>query len=579
MSDPAAPKQFPWHAHYDDGVPREIDFDEVPLSAYVDRAAERWGDRPALVFLNCRFTYAELKEKVDRCASALRSLGVGEGSRVAVQLPNLPQTVIAFYGALRAGAQVVMTNPLYTLREMEHQWSDADCDVAIVADFIFEETIEKNRAKLRPKTYVVAHIPDYLRFPLNLLAPFKLKRAVPKRYAKVKTGDGVHEFKDLVEGASPSPPPVSPSMDDIAVLQYTGGTTGLSKGAMLTHRNLSCNAQQIHAWFPKVEVGRESTLNCLPMFHVFGLSVGMNWSVWSGAKMVVVPNPRDIPALVKAITKHQVTLFPGVPALFNAINNFPGVESLDMTSVKSCFSGSAPIARDVQERFEALTRSTIIEGFGMSETSPVTHVNPLYGTRKIGSIGIPVSNTEARIVDADDDSKELPVGEEGELLVRGPQVMTGYWNRPDESEEALKGGWMHTGDLASVDEDGFFRICGRKKDMINCSGLKVFPDEVDEVLMAHEAILEAATIGVPDEDRGETVKSFIVLAEGKSVDATEVERYAREHLAPYKIPREVEFLDELPKSSVMKILRRELRDREMEKRAASDRADAPEGKG
>ena len=551
-----------WHEHYDDGVPPELDFEEIPLHKFMARAAERWGDRPALSFLNCTFTYAELNDKVERCAVALAGIGVGPGSRVAIQLPNIPQAVISFHGALRVGAEVVMTNPLYTLREVEHQWSDADCDVAIVADFIWDELIEPNRSKLRPKTYVVAHIPDYLGFPLNLLAPFKLKRQTPKRYAKVTTGAGVHEFKPFVEGASPGLAPASPGMDDIAVLQYTGGTTGLSKGAVLTHRNLVCNAQQIHAWFPGVEPGREVTLNCLPMFHVFGLSVGMNWSVWCGAKMVLVPNPRDIPALVKAITKHRVTLFPGVPALFNAINNYPGVEKLDMQSVKSCFSGSAPIARDVQERFEALTKSTIIEGFGMSETSPVTHVNPLKGLRKIGSIGIPVSSTVAKIVDADDDTVELEPGEEGELLVRGPQVMREYWNRAEESEEALRGGWMHTGDLASMDEDGFFTICGRKKDMINCSGLKVFPDEVDDVLMAHDAILEAATIGVPDEERGETVKSFIVLNPGKSLTADEVQTYAREQLAAYKIPRQVEFLDELPKSSVMKVLRRELRARE-----------------
>ena len=554
-----------WHAHYDEGVPVDLAYEDITLTDYTERAARTWGDRPALAFLNCSFTYNELNDKVRRCAAALRKLGVEKGTRVAIQLPNIPQAIIAFHGALRAGAEVVMTNPLYTLREIEHQWKDADCDLAIVADFIWEETLEPNRASLRPKTYVVAHIPDYLRFPLNLLAPIKLKKANPKRYAKVKTGPGVHEFKPLVEGTAPNPPALEVSPDDIAVLQYTGGTTGLSKGAVLTHRNLSCNAQQIHAWFPKVDPGNEVTLICLPLFHVFGLSVGMNWSIWSGSKMVLVPNPRDIPALVKAITKHRVTLFPGVPALFNAINNFPGIENLDMTSVKSCFSGSAPIAKDVQEKFEALTNSTIIEGFGMSETSPVTHVNPLYGMRKIGSIGIPVSSTDAKIVDAEDDSKELGIGEEGELLVRGPQVMQGYWNREAESAEALAGGWMHTGDLASMDEDGFFRICGRKKDMINCSGLKVFPDEVDEVLMGHPAVLEAATIGVPDPERGETVKSFIVLNEGATLTEAEVETYAREHLAAYKIPRKVEFMDELPKSSVMKILRRELRDREEQK--------------
>ena len=554
-----------WHKHYDAGVPPVLDFEEVPLHGFLERAAKAHGDRPALVFMNCTFTYAELYDKAKRCANALRALGVKEGSRVAIQLPNIPQTVIAFHGATLAGAEVVMTNPLYTLREIQHQWKDAECDFAFVADFIYESTIEANRDKLRPKTYIVAHIPDYLGFPLNFLAPFKLKRQTPKRYAKVQTGNGVHEFKAIVEPASNAPLALNRGIDDIAVLQYTGGTTGPSKGAVLTHRNLSCNAQQIHAWFPDVEAGREVNLICLPLFHVFGLSVGMNWSIWAGSKMVLVPNPRDIPGLVKAITKNKVTLFPGVPALFNAINNYPGVESLDMTSVKSCFSGSAPIPRDVQERFEALTNSTIIEGFGMSETSPVSHVNPLKGLRKIGSVGVPMSSTEAKVVDADDDTIDLGVGEEGELLVRGPQVMRGYWKCDEVNAEVLRGGWMHTGDLASMDEDGFFKIVGRKKDMINCSGMKVFPDEVDEVLMAHPAILEAATIGIPHESRGETVKSFIVLNEGQTLTPEEVEAYARENLAGYKIPRQVEFLDELPKSSVMKILRRELRDREIAK--------------
>ena len=552
-----------WHAHYDEGVPVDLAYEDITLNEYTERAANTWGDRPALTFLNCSFTYNELNDKVRRCAAALRGLGVEKGTRVAIQLPNIPQAIIAFRGAA-SGAEVDDQPALH-----------AAGDRAPVEGRGLRPAPSWRTSSGRRPSSPTARAPaeDVRRgphpglppLPLNLLAPLKLKRAKPKRYAKVKPAKDVHEFKPLVEGAPPTPPSLDVTPDDIAVLQYTGGTTGLSKGAVLTHRNLSCNAQQIHAWFPKVDPGNESTLICLPLFHVFGLSVGMNWSIWSGSKMVLVPNPRDIPALVKAITKHKVTLFPGVPALFNAINNFPGVESLDMTSVKSCFSGSAPIAKDVQEKFEALTKSTIIEGFGMSETSPVTHVNPLYGTRKIGSIGIPVSSTDSKIVDAEDDSKELGVGEEGELLVRGPQVMQGYWNREEESAEALAGGWMHTGDLASMDEDGFFRICGRKKDMINCSGLKVFPDEVDEVLMGHPAVLEAATIGVPDPERGETVKSFIVLNEGATLTAGEVEEYAREHLAAYKIPRKVEFMDELPKSSVMKILRRELRDREEKK--------------
>jgi len=553
----------PWHAHYDEGVAREIDYAGVTIAGLLARAALRFPDRPAVTFLNATLTYRELDLEVSRCANALQQLGVKRGTRVAVQLPNIPQGVIAFHGALRAGAEVVMTNPLYTLREVEHQWRDADVEVAITADFIWTETLRPNRAKLRPKTYVVAQIPEYLGFPLNWLAPLKLKRI--GRWSRFKEEPGVHRFKRLVRGAPPEPRPMEVGLDDVAVLQYTGGTTGLSKGAVLTHRNLAANVEQIHGWFVDVQEGREVLLLALPLFHVFGMTVGMNWSIWSGTKIVLAPNPRDVPALVKDITKHGVTIFPAVPAMFNAINNHPGIEHLDLSSVRSCFSGSAPLPKDVQAKFERLTGATIVEGFGMSETSPVTHVNPLRGVRKSGTVGIPVADTDARIVDTDDPTKVLPSGQEGELIVRGPQVMRGYWNRDEETREVLRDGWMHTGDLAVMDEDGYFKIVGRKKDMINCSGMKVFPDEVDSVLVSHPKILEAATIGVPDPERGETVKSFIVLKPGAKMTAAEVETFAREQLSAYKIPRQVEFLDELPKSSVMKVLRRELRDREVGK--------------
>jgi len=551
----------PWHAHYDQGVQRHIDYLDVPVSEILARTAQRFPERPAVAFLNAALTYAQLDDASARFANALQRLGVKKGTRVAVQLPNIPQGIIAFQAAARAGAEVVMTNPLYTLREVEHQWKDADVELAITADFIWSATLRPNRAKLRPTKYVVAQIPEYLKFPLNLLAPLKLKKL--GRYAKFADEEGVHRFKRLVQSTPPTPQPVAVGMDDIAVLQYTGGTTGLSKAAVLTHRNLMANVQQIQGWFKDAREGHEVMLLALPLFHVFGMTVGMNWSIWSGTKMVLAANPRDVPALVKAITKHRVTLLPAVPAMFNAINNFPGVQQMDLSSVKSCFSGSAPLPIDVQQKFESMTGAKIVEGFGMSETSPVTHVNPLQGMRKSGTVGIPVADTDARIVDTDDPKKVLAVGQEGELIVRGPQVMRGYWKRPEETREVLRDGWMHTGDLAVMDEDGYFRIVGRKKDMINCSGMKVFPDEVDNVLVSHPKILEAATIGVPDPERGETVKSFVVLVQGATMTAEEVQTFARENLAAYKIPRKVEFLAELPKSSVMKILRRELRDREL----------------
>lgn len=556
----------PWYAAYDEGVPQALDVERVCMPEVLARTAQRFGDRPAVTFLNRTLDYTELDDAASRFAGALVDLGVEPGDRVAIQLPNVPQATIAFFGALRAGAVVVMTNPLYTLREVEHQWADADCKVAVTADFTWMDLIRENRARLRPEHYVVASIPEYLGFPLNWLAPLKLKKAEPRRWAKFPDEPGVSRFKKLVDRTAALTTPPELDFDGLALLQYTGGTTGASKGAMLTHANLSANVQQTVAWFTQVEQGREVLMTALPLFHVFGLTVCMNFGVWVGARLVLQPNPRDLPAVIKGIEKNRVTLFPSVPALFNALNEYAGIEDHDLRSIKSCFSGSAPIPPDVLRRFEELTGATIVEGFGMSETSPVTHCNPLLGERRIGTVGIPVSGTEAKVVSVDDGVTEMPLGEEGELVIAGPQVMQGYWQRPDETEKTLRDGWMHTGDLATIDAEGYFRIVGRMKDMINCGGLKVFPDEVDAVLMSHPDIVEAATIGVPDERRGETVKSFIVLRSGASLDEAAIEAFARENLAAYKIPREVEFLAELPKSTVMKVLRRELRDMELKKR-------------
>jgi len=552
----------PWHDHYDEGIGPSLDYEDLTLTEFLARSARDYPDTTALVFMNLSLTYRQLKDEVDRLATALRGLGVVKGTRVAIQLPNLPQAVIAYYGALGAGAEVVLTNPLYTAREIEHQWGDAECDLAVVADFLYARTIRPARERLRPRTYIVASIPEYLRFPLNLLAPMKLRRQEPPLVAQIPRDEGVHRFRDLIKATPCNPPVIETSPDDIAVLQYTGGTTGVSKGAVLTHRNLSVNVQQINSWFKTVEFGKEAVLTSLPLFHVFGMTVSMNWPVYSAAKMVLLPNPRDMQAMVKGVQKHGVTLFPGVPAMFNALNNHPGINKSDVSSIKACFSGSAPIADDVLQRFEALTGSVIIEGFGMSETSPATHCNPLVGARKLGSVGLPLPDTDARIVDVDDPSTVLENGQEGELCISGPQVMREYWNQPEETAKTLRDGWLHTGDLAVMDDEGYFRIVGRKKDMINAGGYKVFPDEVDGVLMAHKSILEAATIGIPDPKRGETVKSFVVLQPGATLSADEITAYCRENLAAYKIPRSIAFLDELPKSTVLKVLRRELRDLE-----------------
>lgn len=556
-------QERPWHRHYEPGVPTSIRYEEITVPGFLERAAREWGPRPALAFLNCAMDYREFKERVDRFATALHGLGVGKDARVAIHLPNLPQTAIALFAVLRLGAQAVMTNPLYTPREIEHQWNDAGCTVAITGDWLWAQKVRAMRERLPVREYVIAGIAEYLRFPLNLLAPLKLKRMDPPMTARWRPEPGVHAFRRLQESAAAAPPAVAIGMDDVAVIQYTGGTTGLSKGALLTHRNLSCNVQQASAWFTGLEPGREVILTALPMFHIFGLTICTLWPVCGGAKLVLQANPRDIPLLVKNLVKHRVTLFPAVPALFNAINQHPGVDRLDLSSVKYCFSGSAPLPEDVQQRFEALTGAIIAEGFGLTETSPAATINPLRGLRKIGSIGVPMPDTDARVVDPENDARDLPAGEAGELLLKGPQVMPGYLNRPAETADMLRGGWLHTGDLAVMDEDGFFRIVGRKKDMILCSGFNVYPDEIDRVLMAHPKVFESCTIGVPDEKRGETVKAFVVAQPGQTLTEQELDAWCRKELAPYKVPHAWEFRAELPKSSMMKLLRRVLRDEEV----------------
>jgi long-chain acyl-CoA synthetase len=551
-----------WSRFYDEGVPWALTFEEQPLSYFLERSAREHPDATALIFMNRRLTYRELANEVDRFAGALAALGVSSGSKVAIHLPNLPQTVIAFYAVLSLGAIAVMTNPMYVEREIEHQWRDAGCSVAVTTDYLFAQRLAGMRARLPIQHYVIASIPDYLRFPLTWLAPLRLRRAQPRLIASVAPGPDIHVMRRMIELTPPRPGHQPVGLDDVAVLQYTGGTTGQPKAAVLTHRNLSCNVQQLRSWFVKARTGREVMLAALPFFHVFGLTVTMNLAVYLAAAIVVIPDPRDVRAIIKGIAKHRVTLFPGVPALFNAVVHAQGLKRVDLTSVIACFSGAAPLAPDLLERFESLTGSKIVEGYGLTETSPVTHANPLEGRRKVGSIGVPLPNTDMKIVDLENGTTELPSGREGELLVKGPQVMSGYWNKPQESAAVLSDGWLHTGDIVTVDEDGYCFIAGRKKDLIIAGGYNIYPDEIDAVLMAHPAVREAATIGVPDPRRGETVKSFVVLRPDHAASADDLMAYCRHELAPYKVPRSIEFVEELPKSSALKTLRRELREKE-----------------
>jgi long-chain acyl-CoA synthetase len=550
-----------WTKHYEPGVPTDITFVERTLVEMFDDTCREFPDRPAVTLKGKTLTYAELQSQVERFASALAGLGVTTDSRVALWMPNVPQMIIAYFATLRLGAQVVGTNPLYVERELEHQLNDAGVSVVVTLDFLWWGKLRGILSRTPVRHVVVTSIPDYLPFPLNILAPLKLRKT--GQYVKVPREPRVHFFRELLAAGGPPAPPASYDWHHPAQLLYTGGTTGVAKGVVLTHRNLSCNAQQAVSWFRNLEMGREVLLACLPYFHSFGNMVSFLWPIALGAHIVLAPNPRDIADLVSSIRKYRVTLFPAVPAHYTGINKYPKVDQLDISSVKYCFSGSAPLPVEVMTRFEQLTGGKITEGFGLTETSPITHANPLAGVRKPGSIGVPLPGTDMKIVDAETGTRELGANEEGELCIRGPQVMSGYWNRPDETAAMIRDGWLYTGDLARVDDDGFTYICGRKKDLIIVGGVNVYPDEVDQVLAAHPKVLEAATIGLPDARLGERVKSFVVLRPGTQATAEEILGHCRRELAPYKIPRDIAFVPELPKSAMLKILRRELRAREM----------------
>jgi len=566
----------PWHRHYDPGVPAELRYEPLTLADSLRRTVANRADHPALAFQGAEFDYAWLGRAVARAARGFAERGVGPGVSVGIQLPNLPQTVIAYQAAMMLGARVVLTNPLYSPRELLHQWNDAQVRVAVVADFLYGSKIRDLRSRLSVEHFIVARIADHLGALKRWLAPLLLARKDPPLSAPIPKEKGVTRWLDFLGSGAPELPRVPIDINEVAVLQYTGGTTGVSKGAMLTHRNLSCNVQQIDPWlrsstWTQGHFDDQVFLSCLPLFHVFGMTVGMNWPIRMGAKIVLAPNPRDLGSLVDAIEKERVTIFPAVPALLDGIARRPDIRERDLKSVQVVVSGSAPLPSAVRERFEALTGCTIVEGFGLTETSPVSHVNPVRGENRKGSIGLPIPDTDCLVVALDeqgrgDRTRVQPVGEPGELLIRGPQVMKGYWKQPAETDKSLDGGWLHTGDLATVDADGYFRIVGRTKEMINIGGLKVYPDEVDDTLTRHPDIVESATVGVPDEKGREMVKSFVVLRPGARLAAEEIRVFAARDLAPYKVPREVEFLDALPRSSVLKVLRRELVARETKKR-------------
>jgi len=545
----------PWLSSYPKGVPHTLEYPEVPVFALLDGAAQRHGTAAATHFYGAKLTWAQVRRQADAFSAALASLGVQKGDRVAIMLPNIPQAVIAYFGVLKAGAIVAFCNPLYMERELAHQLKDCGATVIVALDRLAPR-IRAVQGRTEIRQLILTSLTDYMPLALRMTVP--LLR--PDLVGKMPREPDVYRFQDLIrrhDGARPPAVSVDP-VRDLALLQYTGGTTGLSKGAMLTHRNLVANVCQLRAWMQTAEEGKEKILAVMPFFHVYGLTVCLNTAALLAAELLLVPR-FDVKQVLKLVHRERPTLFPGAPTMYVAINQYPNVSRYRLDSIRACISGAAPLPVEVQTTFEALTGGMLVEGYGLTEASPVTHCNPLTGRRMPGSIGLPLPDTEVKIVDLKTRTEELPPGQVGELCIRGPQVMMGYWNRPEETDETLRDGWLHTGDVAWMDEAGYTFLVDRIKDVIIAGGYNIYPREVEEVLYEHPAVLEAAVVGVPDEYRGQSVKAFVVPKPGEVVTADEIITFCRQRLAKYKVPREVEFRQDLPKSLAGKVLRRELR--------------------
>ena len=561
----------PWLKHYDKGVPATLDYPQITLHRRLEETAKRFPDSTAIIFPGAlgdayRLSYRQLNDDADRMAKALTGMGVQKGDRVALLLPNCPQFVIGYFAALKLGAIVVAFNPLYTPREIEHQLNDCEAKVIIVLS-LFYKNVAEVRARTKLQHVIVTHIKEYFP-PVSRLLFALLKEKKDGHRPEIGKAQNTHLFQDLLRKNEPKPPAVDVKPEDTALFQYTGGTTGVSKGVVATHRNVLANTMQIKAWTTQVDFvsGKDSMMGVMPLFHVYGMVSVMHTCIAEGLGMILMP--RFVTAQVlKAITKYKPVAFHGVPTMYVAINNFPKVRKYNLSSVKACISGAAPLPVEVQQKFEELTHGKLLEAYGLSETPVAVTCNPLMGTRKLGSIGIPLPDVEVRIMDLEKGEKEMPGGEIGELTVKGPQVMKGYWNRPEETAMVLRNGWLYTGDIARMDADGFFYIVDRKKEMIIAGGYNIYPREVEEVLYEHEKIKEAACYGVPDEYRGETVKIAVVLKEGQTCTAEEITEYCKTKLAKYKVPKKIEFRKELPKSPIGKVLRRVLVEEEKKKKA------------
>jgi long-chain acyl-CoA synthetase len=558
----------PWLQYYDEGVPASIDYPPIPLDKLLEESAEKHPEHPAIVFggsvgsrvMDSALSYSELNDAVNRFAAAMQNLGIKKGDRVAMFMPNCPQLVIAYYGTMRAGGISVPSNFLYTAKEIEKQLLDSGAEIIVVLSSYYT-LVDSVRENTRLRHIVVANVKEY--FPPLLKLMFTLLKEKKGGHAVKISNENDIWFQSLLKNANKTPQSVVTTQDDTACLIYTGGTTGIPKGAELTHRNVLSNAVAGSYWSHSREA-KEVSIGALPFFHSYGMTAVMNMTIATAGTMVLIPDPRDVLHIMGSISKHKATLYSAVPSSYTRINTHPDVSKFDLSSVRVCLSGAAPLPKKVQETFQDITGGKLVEAFGMTESSPATHVNPL-DRNKIGTIGTPWPDTDVRIVDIDTGEEELPQGEIGEMIMQGPQVMKGYWRMPTETANMLRehpsigpGKWLHSGDIAFMDEEGYFRIVDRKKDMIICGGYNVYPRNIEEVLYQHPAVKEAGVVGMMDEYRGETAIAFVVLKEGMSASEQEIIDHCAEHLAKYKVPSKIIFRTSLPMTAVGKVLRREL---------------------
>ena len=553
----------PWLAHYDKGVPQTIEYPKVPLFHFLEEAARKYPDRACTIFKGAVISYREMNAQTDHMAAALVEMGVKKGDRVGIFIPNIPQFVVAYFGILKAGGTVVAVNPTYPVDEIIMPINDANIEIMFTMSRFYDK-VKAAREKSKLKRIIVTNIKESLPPITRLLFTLVKEKKEGDRVDSLADGDVW--MKDLLAKHANSPKPkVDVTPDDTAIFQYSGGTTGVPKAAVAMHRNVVANTLQIKNWMTGLEEGKEVVLMGIPLFHVYGMVAGMNFGMVVGASLVMVPNARDLKDVLVNISKYKASIFPGVPLLYNGLNNHPDVKAgkYDLSSIKACISGSAPLMRETKERFEKLTGGKLFEAYGLSEAPTGTHCNPLNGENKVGSIGMPLPDVDVKIISLDDGETEMAQGEIGEIILNGPQVMKGYHNMPTETANSLrqmKDGkiWLYTGDIARMDEDGYFYIVDRKKELIKPGGFQVWPREVEEVIMDHPKVLEVGVGGIPDPQRGETVKAWIVVKPGETVTEAEIKAFCKEHLAPYKVPTHYEFRSELPKTTVGKILRREL---------------------